>query len=229
MPEYYLEYPSESFFDQQAFSTGVLQFAFSIAFVVALFVSLISIVTYIFNSLAIYEIARRRGIQYAIFAFIPVCSDLLLGSIADDINKTMNKKTNYAIKLVILNAIVSTLSLVVGMFMVIFSAMQVVGMLILCYLVFFIVQAITICYSVYYYIVLYRIFNEYAPSSAVLFEILSILFGINAFLLFAIRNNKSGYQLWREEMEREREKAEHPEKFIDGYTTPVYVNENPET
>lgn len=117
----------------------------------------------------------------------------------------MNKKTGYAVRMAVLSAV----SLTAAVFACVFFSMSLVmgytGGMSAPFIALAISFALVMigCFvaaSVFMFISLYAIYREYAPSNAVLFLVLSVLIIVTMpFLLFSIRNKKSGYQLWCEQ------------------------------
>ena len=166
----------------------------------AIFISFaVAIVTYIFTALSMQTIAKKRGIDKAFFAWIPVANSWLMGKIADDVNLCRrNKKTNFARNILILMIVFyaiyffyffceffstflafsapHSVSAVFGAIAILFS---------------FIYFGVAIAQSVYAYMAMYRIYYGYAEEHATLYLVLSILVPISTpFLLFSIRNRE---------------------------------------
>lgn len=197
--DYY--YPDDSYYNYGSIveGSGVVAAVLLVVAAVLLVVLAYVAVCYIFNSIGLYTIAKNRGMKNPFLAFIPIANSYYLGKISDDINATMNKKSSNAIWLLVLNIIFFVLDfvyIIISALTALTGSYAVMGGIALIYLL---LLAANVTYSVFSYISLYKIFKEYAPENSVLFLVLSILFGINAFFLFAIRNKKSGYQKWLEQ------------------------------
>ena len=64
----------------------------------------VAVLTYVLQSLALYRLAKNRGIANYGLAWVPIGSSWLLGKLADDVNICRrNKKTHFARNLLILN------------------------------------------------------------------------------------------------------------------------------
>ncbi len=197
---FYDYYYNDYYFDQQMESAVMYMiYAFLILWCV------LSIVFYIFEALAMYRIGKNRGMKYTALAFIPILNMYFLGRIADDISCTMNKKTSYA-KRILLFTILSLSMLILGcIFFGMFTFLLAMkaptsASLVFSFLFFFIYFVFMLISTVFSYISLYKIFKEYSPANATIFLVLSIVFSsTRPFLLFVIRNNKSGYQIWCEQ------------------------------
>ena len=164
--------------------SGMLDVAYGILSLLLLSSLFIFIVLYIFESIALYTIAKNRGIKNAFLSFIPVAEYYILGKVYDDISATMNKKTGYAARMVVMG----------------YAGGISVPFLILA-IPFVLVQiGCTVALLIFTLISLYAVYKEYVPSNAVLFLVLSVIIPVTMpFLLFSIRNKKSGYQLWCEQ------------------------------
>ncbi len=206
----------------------------------ALFFLAVSLVCYIIKGISLYTLAKRRGIKNAFFAFIPVLNMYLVGNIADDICATMNRKTKYAQKILILYIISLGISFVTFPISIIcalitsFTGTAVILSVIMC-LLGAASAVVSIGCDVYVYISLYRIYNEYAPRYSVVFEVLSIIFPVTQpFFLLYIRNKKSGYEIWLEQREAEscansvkfeEEDSHTPVEEVFGEQQPVDIDE----
>ncbi len=171
--------------------------------------TIIAIVRYIFMSIGLYKIASRRNMKGAFLAFLPVANSYLLGSVYDDINRTMNNTTKTAMKLLVLKIVSFCVGIVllplaiISYFLAEYSS---IGMVftVIASLVSAVSFVISVVYYVYYYISVYGIYKEYAHDKAVPFIIISIIFlPIVALFIFLIRNNESGYELWQKQREQQ--------------------------
>ncbi len=162
----------------------------------------IAFVFYIFNALGLYQISKRRGYKNAWLAFIPVVNSFVLGGIADNINACYMKKSNHRIWLIVLQLI--NCALYFAYIGVLFSFMVKVIQQAIYYgaqpqysdvapimLMGLLMGLVSIALLVFTCICWYKIFADYSPNNATLFLILSILFGIAPFFIFAIRNKPS--------------------------------------
>lgn len=163
---------------------------------------IVGVMIYIFQSLGLYAIAKRRGLKYPGLAWVPLANNYIFGGIADDFNQRFaNKKTNnrhFLCGLGIGNLIISTAFLIPFMRYYInllqdlirydarpgYDLLDWLPVLILLYLL---LLAVSVTYSVFSYIALHKIYKSCTPNYVALL-VLSILFGITPFVLFAIRN-----------------------------------------
>lgn len=184
---------------------GFAAIAIIVIFAVLLLLA-VAVLSYVFSSIGMYTLAKKRGMKNAFLAFIPVASIYLLGKIADDINVTMNKKSNYGQKLLVTCIPIIVVSELYSVFAGVsayvvseFSRLPIYILMVIL-LVCLVVVVLGVFFLVYMYMCLYKIFKEYSPKKSKTMLVLSILFPIlGDIFIFAIRNNKSGYQKWREE------------------------------
>lgn len=180
-------------------------------------VAALGITFYLLGAFGLYNIAKRRGMNNAFMAFIPIANTYYLGKLADDINATMNKKTNNAKRILTLIILVLGLGFVAGIVggvsvginmlaaksgMFYSSAIITIFTVLLSIALF----ACNITLLIFEYIALYTVYKEYSPNNATVFLVLTILFSdaASSIIMFAIRNKKSGYQLWCESKAAEK-------------------------
>ena len=179
--------------------------AFAILFFAIFYIILLgaAILMYVFQSLALFKLAKNRGIANYGLAWVPIGSSWLLGKLADDVNICRrNKKTNFARNLLTLNLVY------VGSFIAIYiaaiaigvsigmqssyggySASMAPGAVIVLLLLYLVLVGVMIAMIVLNYMALYRVFYGYAEENAVLYLVLSIFVSITQpIFLFIIRN-----------------------------------------
>ncbi len=184
---------------------------------------IIGLVFYIFESLGLYAIAKRRGIKNAWLAWVPVGNAWLMGKISDQYQQyAQGKKTNRAAILLwcglavialtiplavmairILVDVVENLDHVRG-YVPSMGALGSVGLLSLA------VMALSIVVVVFQFIALYDLFRSCEPKNATAYLIISIFFSVAMpFLVFAQRNKDEGMisqaeqqRRWQEEQAR---------------------------
>ena len=171
---------------------------------------LLSIASYVLTALALYTIARRRGLKNPWLAWIPVADCWLLGSLSDQYRYVVDgqHKSKRKILLIfrILTAVmwVSLIGLLVNLCFhavgsVFWGTMsderifqilhQALNLLVMCLPLI----GISIAYAVFRYMALYDIYKSLDPANCVLFLVLSILFGVTEpFFLFFSRNKDDG-------------------------------------
>lgn len=163
----------------------------------------IMITMYVLQSLALFKIAKKRGIHNYGMAWVPIGSTWLLGKIADDVNLCRrNKKTNFARNILTLSLIyiaVFILFYIGAIFFAVTVAIQseTTGTSIIDYpatvlvvsLIALGMMVLAVVLSVLTYMALYRVFYGYDENNAVVFLVLSIFISyLLPIFLFIIRN-----------------------------------------
>lgn len=168
--------------------------------------SLLGIASFVLSAIALYTIARRRGLNHAWLSWIPVANCWILGSLSDQyqyVVKGQNKsKRKVMLILNILIAVFSVTVLVLGAVTVagiFFSAndaqmMRAINGPLLAILgVALPLACVSIAYAVIRFMALFDLYRSLDPSNAVLFLVLSVLFGITEpFFLFFNRQKDEG-------------------------------------
>lgn len=186
-----------------AFATGIGLFGILLFFILTIW-----LVLYVFESIAFYTLAKRRGIQYPGLAWVPVANMWIIGSLADDyMHVTELRKTKSRYLLLSLEAVSAVISILATVISLGFSLEMIrgifneqsyeVGGYILGSLSLLgmscILWVLVIVRSVFLYIALYRIFKSCQPGNAVLYLLLAIFVSVSLpFILFAIRNKDEG-------------------------------------
>ena len=175
------------------------------------------IATYVLTALALYTIAKRRGLNNPWLAWIPVANCWILGSLSDQYryvvkgeNKskrksllTLNIITVLLSIAMVICAIVMVGKVIVGavgevdetrlLEMILGPTMGIVG---LCLPLI----GVAIAYAIIYYMALYDVFKSLDPGNCVLFLVLSILFNVTEpFFLFFNRKKDQGMPPRRQE------------------------------
>ena len=171
---------------------------------------LLSIAGYVLTALALYTIARRRGLKNPWLAWIPVADCWLLGSLSDQYRYVLKGEHRSKRKILLFFRILITIMWIslIGLLVnlcfhafggVFWGAMsdermfqilhQAMNLLVLCLPLI----GISIAYAVFRYMALYDIYKSLDPENCVLFLVLSILFGITEpFFLFFSREKDGG-------------------------------------
>ena len=164
------------------------------------------LVMYILQSLGMYKIAKRRGINNPWLSWVPLGNLWMLGSISDQYQYVVKGKITNRRK-VLLGISLGTygalflmlIMLVVGAVNAAFSgslaeaektaALMLLGILVM-YLVMFILMIIMM---VFMYMALYDLYISCNPTSGTMFLVLSILISVTQpFFVFACRNKDDG-------------------------------------
>lgn len=200
--EPYYEY---SYILEDLMDTGVIASLFS-----GIPSTLISIASYVLTALALYTIAKRRGISKPWLAWIPVADAWILGSLSDQYRYVVKGENKSKRKALLVLSILSCV-LSIAMFCIAVAMMigaiggmmrgvaeaemleqilgPVVGILGLCLPL----VGVAIAYTIIYFMALYDVYTSCDPGNNVLFLVLSILIGITKpFFLFFSRNKDNG-------------------------------------
>ena len=171
---------------------------------------LLSLATYVLTALALYTIARRRGLKNPWLAWIPVADCWLLGSLSDQYRYVVDGQHKSKRKILLIFRILTAVmwvSLIGLLIKLCFHAVgsvfwgtmsderifqilhQALNLLVMCLPLI----GISIAYAVFRYMALYDIYKSLDPANCVLFLVLSILFGVTEpFFLFFSRNKDDG-------------------------------------
>ncbi|MBE6788925.1 MAG: hypothetical protein E7539_04590 [Ruminococcaceae bacterium] len=170
-----------------------------------LFVFLIA--AYIFQGISILNLCKKLNISNGGLGFVPFASVYKLGQIADRSSAAYREKKHYARLLLILQIVMSFLYIPFYILTFILSANNVglytkygqdfrfndsfaVSIVLTYVLIALAIMAMSIIFSIFVYIACHKIYRLFVPQNAVLFLILSILFGFNwLFLFIASRKN----------------------------------------
>lgn len=185
------------------FYTGEL-FQIFMSILMAMPSLLFRVALYVLSAVAIYGIARRRGLKKPWLAWIPVVNVWLLGSLSDQYQYVVRRNNTSRRKwLLVLNLIKPVLmGLVIGFGMYAMvpvgygvhwqDAMVAAGFALP-------LAAVAVAVSVIRYIALFDVYRSLDPDNAVLFLVLSICFGVTEpFFLFFNRDKDVGMPPRRE-------------------------------
>lgn len=162
---------------------------------------LFSIAAYILTAMAIYTISRRRGLTNAWLAWIPVANVWLLGSLSDQyqyVVKGQDKiKRKWLLILSILKAalvtMVAILAVVAAGSLIAGEPSEIMGLVVALLGLVLPLCAVVIALCVIRYMALFDIYRSVDPGNAVLYLVLSILFGpTEPFFLFFNREKDLG-------------------------------------
>ena len=171
---------------------------------------LLSIAGYVLTALALYTVARRRGLKNPWLAWIPVADCWLLGSLSDQYRYVVKgehkskRKILLALRILITVLCGILIGLLVKLCIHAFGGImrgtmpdtllwqilhQSVSLLAVCLPL----VGIAVAYAVFRYMALYDIYKSLDPANCVMFLVLSILFSVTEpFFLFFSRNKDDG-------------------------------------
>lgn len=173
---------------------------------------LVSIAIYVFTALALYTIAKRRGIACAWLAWVPVARLWVLGSLSDQYRYlTQGQLKHKRITLLVWKGVswVLTGGIVVSAIAAVAGASVGAILTVLCLTL--VVVCAAIVYVVLYFMALYDVYASCDPQNATVYLVLSIFFGfLVPVFLFLSRNLEKGMPP-RKETAENAASAEGPE------------------
>ena len=153
---------------------------------------------HIFNAIGLVAIARNRGIAQANLAWVPMIGTAYITGAIADIQTQRERGSDRNLKAWLLGLSLAMLILTVAL--VVVSVMMGLGsqgndvsagfvaVLILFWL-------IGMLFSVLWYVAHYKLFKACQPANSTVFTVLSIVFSIGPFLVFAVRHYVDGYRV----------------------------------
>lgn len=139
---------------------------------------IIGLITYIFNAIGLYTMAKNRQINNPWLAFVPIANNYILGSLINDTVSIGSWHIPYA---KIFLSLLSFGSAIVAAFL---------GMIPYLGILFGFLLSLSV--SVYYYAALFRLFALYDEKHKVVFLVLSILLPfLSPIFIFAIRHKQA--------------------------------------
>ena len=167
---------------------------------------LFSVAGYVLTSLALYTIARRRGLNNSWLSWVPVINCWIVGSLSDQYQYVVKGKNKGKRKiLLILNVLSAVFAVTIAVLAIALAAgaifshsdaelmgnimgpvMAILGMCLP-------LAGVGIAAMVIRYMAMFDIYRSLDPGNAVLFLVLSIFFGVTEpFFLFFNRNKDEG-------------------------------------
>lgn len=169
------------------------------------------IALFVFRALSVFKIARRRGISNAWLAWVPVCSDWILGSVADQYQYVVKGRIkNRRLPLLLLGIGVGILQIIAsvsGINSMVLALRMMMGEipngamapLILAYVLPVILWIGTVAQLVIHSIAVYDLYSSCNPQCNVLYLVLGLLFQfLEPFFFFVCRNQEEGMPPRRE-------------------------------
>lgn len=163
---------------------------------------MLSIGTYVLSSLALYMIARRRGLNKPWLSWVPLFNCWIIGSLSDQYQYVVNGQNKSKRKaLLILCILTLVFAVTIGVLAMVMAvgavfretftgfmgpAMAVLGLALP-------LAGVCVAMTVIRYMAMFDIYKSLDPGNAVLFLVLSIFFGVTEpFFLFFNRNRDEG-------------------------------------
>ena len=182
----------------------------------------IHIAAYVLSALALYTMAKRRGISHAWLSWIPVVNVWILGSLSDQYRYVVKGQYKSKRKALIILKVISAVLVAVIACMAIVIAVEVVDDMMFGMLdddiwedilgpilgiagLVLPLLGVNIAVAVIRYMALYDVYTACDPQYSVLFLLLSIFFSITEpFFLFFSRNKDAGMPPRRQEPQYEQ-------------------------
>lgn len=192
----------------------------------------LGVAAYVLTALALYTIAKRRGLKNPWMAWIPVADAWLLGSVSDQYRYVVKREYKSKRKILLTLRLISTVcglvaivmctAAMVGLFQGVMQSLPeqkllgkimgpLMGVLGLCVPM----VGVTIAYTIIRYMALYDVYNSLDPKNSVMYLVLGILFGVTEpFFLFFNRNKDEGMPA--------RKQTAEPVQELPDYDQSVY-------
>ena len=180
------------------------------------------IALFVFRAVSVYRIARRRGISNAWLAWVPVCSDWILGSVADQYQYVVKGRIkNRRLPLFLLSVVLLGLRIVGAAlsasaaayalrFVLTGVGLPDVGQFVLLAVVSTVQTGGMIAYLVIRGFVMFDVYTSCTSRNNVLFLVLGLLFHVlEPVFLFVCRNKEEGMPPRREVPAQDEEPAYH--------------------
>ena len=173
-----------------------------IVVMVLLFALAIGIISYVFRSIGLYTIAKRRGIRNPWMAWVPLLHTWTIGSISDQYQyvvkgRVKNKRT----LLLVMYCVTYAVSISVNVLNVVYmwSASAGDGIWVAAMVLSLVNLVVAVVAAVFYYIAMYDLYTSCSPANNVLFLVLGIVFQITEpFFVFFNRKKDGGMPPRRE-------------------------------
>jgi len=162
----------------------------------------LGILMYVFESLGLYTVAKRRGIKCYGLSWVPVGNLWIIGKLADQFDNYKNGKNIKLSLILLIGGIATFVMAIIITIVTIPSAIALsgattsqvtsaVGAILIIDVLLWIIAVAT---AVFEFIALYKIYMAATPNSAVVLLVLSIIFSvIIPFVLFANRKKDDGF------------------------------------
>ena len=208
-----------SYMIEEALSTGLISGLIS-----GVPSMLLSIASYVLTAMALYTLAKRRGLNHPWLAWIPVVNCWILGSLSDQyryvVKGEVKNKRKTLLILNIISAVVALTLVIAGLVMAVQTATSLfgisvtnsdlglefldtaLGMVVAGFAMAVPILALHIAIKVIRYMAMYDIYTSCTPKNNVIFLVLSIIFPITEpFFLFFTRDQDEGMPPRRETVE----------------------------
>ena len=171
--------------------------------------SFVSLVIYVLSALALYTIAKRRGLKNPWLAWIPVGFEWLLGSVSDQYQYLVKERNTSRRKLLLgislINTVIAIVLMVTAIVMIVRLAIsarvmteaEIAQMIMGPVITVAVIGVLLVVMSVVLIVVrcmsLYDLYRSTQPDTAVVFLVIGILlYGAEALFLMIVRNKDEG-------------------------------------
>lgn len=157
--------------------------------------ALLGIASYVLSAMALYAIAKRRGLACPWMAWVPVVNCWLLGSLSDQyqylVKHRHTNRRKILLGLDILKCVLMVLVTVLAVVLTFQLAFNMVLARLLCCLA--LLAGVSIARAVVRYMALYDVYRSVDPQNAVVYLVLSICVSVTKpFFLFFNREKEDG-------------------------------------
>ena len=168
---------------------------------------LIGLVCFVFESISLYAIAKRRRIRRPWLSWIPICNLWILGSISDQYQYVVKRRVRNRRKVLLATGIVTTLLGIAiaaaAIFLIVDSIVALSGaylsdawfmnLALTLSLLSLLMTGFAVWHVVYTYMAYYDVFSSCDPDTKTVFLVVGIIFQmVVPFFLFADRNRDNG-------------------------------------
>lgn len=154
-----------------------------------------AVLVYVFFSLGLYTIAKRRGLRNYGLAWVPVANYWILGSVADQYDNAHTGK-NLKLRKHLLWLSITSIILYFVMNSIIYNNINTyiyTPYILILYFYMFILFPFVFALLIFEYIALYKLYRSCSPDNAVVLLVFSITFSvIIPFVLFSMRKSDKG-------------------------------------
>lgn len=167
---------------------------------------------YFLQALATFKMSQKLGLKGPFFAFIPILRQFNMGQIAEKYRKDEDKKpARLSVYLLLLSASTLLLS-ICFIFFSVAAAVEIYGFAVIALgngtemlpeqfvslvpviLLYILLFLFALAEKIVYYIALYRVFSLFGGKNAVLYTVLSVIFGFTApIFLFLLKSSEPAF------------------------------------
>ena len=184
---------------------------------------IVGILNYVFISLALYTVGKRRGLKLYGMGWVPIGQHWLLGSIADQYDNKAKGKNMKLGKFLLIGSIIGFAVAIISLIVVAVGAIGLmsaemmgaegtgsIAALIVAMILLLLVYIFLIVWLVFYYIALFKFFKSCSPKNAVWMLVLSIIIGglFTSICMLCVRKKDCGFEELKQEEPAQEEPAQ---------------------